>query len=166
MDKKSITCCFTGHRPQKLPWGHNENDPHCTALKFELYARLYGIYLSGCRRFLCGMAIGCDTYFAEAVLKLKAEYPDIELEAYVPCASQADKWNDADKRRYNELLRRCDRVNVLQQHYSSDCMQRRNRRMVDESSVLLACYDGLPGGTMSTIAYAERSGVKVIMIEV
>ena len=23
------TCCFTGHRPEKLPWRDNERDPPC-----------------------------------------------------------------------------------------------------------------------------------------
>ena len=29
----SRTCCFTGHRPDKLPWGPDESDPRCAALK-------------------------------------------------------------------------------------------------------------------------------------
>ena len=24
---KEKTCCFTGHRPDKLPWGEDEADP-------------------------------------------------------------------------------------------------------------------------------------------
>ena len=55
-------CCFTGHRPQKLPWGMNENDPRCVKLKAELDARLDAIYELGYRHFVCGMAIGCDMY--------------------------------------------------------------------------------------------------------
>ena len=27
------TCCFTGHRPDKLPWGEDESDPRCLRLK-------------------------------------------------------------------------------------------------------------------------------------
>jgi len=27
------SCSFTGHRPQRLPWRYNENDPACIALK-------------------------------------------------------------------------------------------------------------------------------------
>ncbi len=27
------TCCFSGHRPPRLPWGSNEADPRCLALK-------------------------------------------------------------------------------------------------------------------------------------
>ena len=30
---KKKTCCFTGHRPQSLPFGFNENDARCDALK-------------------------------------------------------------------------------------------------------------------------------------
>ena len=30
------TCCFSGHRPPRLPWGSNEADPRCLALKARL----------------------------------------------------------------------------------------------------------------------------------
>ena len=64
METCETTCCFTGHRPAKLPWGTNEKDPRCLALKEELTSRLEGIYEAGYRHFICGMAEGCDMYFA------------------------------------------------------------------------------------------------------
>ena len=30
------SCCFTGHRPDKLPWGEAESDPRCARLKGRL----------------------------------------------------------------------------------------------------------------------------------
>lgn len=27
MPERENTCCFTGHREYKLPWGSDENDP-------------------------------------------------------------------------------------------------------------------------------------------
>ena len=33
---RARTCCFTGHRPEKLPWRNNEADPRCIALKERL----------------------------------------------------------------------------------------------------------------------------------
>ena len=165
MDERAQTCCFTGHRPMKLPWGMNEDDPRCLMLKAELAARLEGLYALGFRRFLCGMAIGCDMYFAEAVLALREDHPDVRLEAVIPFGDQPGRWNERQRRRYNSLIDRADRVTVLQTVYTSDCMMRRNRWMVDRSSILLACYDGRPGGTMNTILYAERSGLRVILIE-
>ena len=55
MDERALTCCFTGHRPMKLPWGMNEDDPRCVSLKQELDARMEAIYELGYRRFLCGI---------------------------------------------------------------------------------------------------------------
>lgn len=31
-----ITCCFTGHRPQSLPWKFNEKDERCLKMKEQL----------------------------------------------------------------------------------------------------------------------------------
>ena len=166
MDEREKTCCFTGHRPMKLPWGMNEKDPRCLALKLELAARLEALAALGYRSFLCGMALGCDMYFAEAVLALRDRWPDVRLEAAIPFGDQPGRWNEEQRRRYNRLIDAADKLTVLQVHYTSDCMQRRNRYMVDRSSLLLACYDGRPGGTMQTILYAERSGVRVMIIEV
>ena len=165
MDKER-TCCFTGHRPSKLPWRQNENDPRCVQVKQELASRLEGIYETGFRHFMCGMAIGCDMYFAEAVLALRDKHPDVTLEAVIPCGTQPDKWAKPLRMRYTSLLDRCDSVKVLQIMYSRDCMMRRNMYMVDNSSLLLGCFMGIPGGTMNTIVYAERCGLKVVLIEI
>ena len=166
MDEREKTCCFTGHRPMKLPWGMNEKDPRCLALKLELAARLEALAALGYRSFLCGMALGCDMYFAEAVLALRDRWPDVRLEAAIPFGDQPGRWNEEQRRRYNRLIDSADKVTVLQYTYSSDCMMQRNRYMVDHASLLLACFDGRPGGTMNTILYAERSGVQVIVLDV
>ena len=166
MEDKSISCCFTGHRPMKLPWGMNEKDPRCVDLKLELAARLEGIYQMGYRRFICGMALGCDMYFAEAVLELRQQHPDVTLEAAIPFGDQPGKWGAEQRQRYNRLIDSADQVTVPQYTYSRDCMMQRNRYMVDHASLLVACFDGRPGGTMNTILYAQRSGVQVIILDV
>ena len=166
MKDAQTSCCFTGHRPAKLPWGLNENDERCTALKNEISARLEGIYIAGYRHFICGMALGCDTYFAEAVIKLRERYGDVTLEAAIPCGTQPDRWTAEQRKKYNSLIDSCDEITVVQIEYTPDCMQRRNEYMVDNSSLLLACYDGKPGGTMKTLLYAMRSDVKTIVIDI
>ncbi len=166
MNERETTCCFTGHRPVKLPWGMNESDPRCIALKERISGTLDGIYDSGFRHFICGMAIGCDTYFAEAVLSLKDRHPDITLEAAVPCDSQADKWNRKQKDRYACLLSLCDSVTYVSHAYTPNCMMRRNEYMIDSSSLLLACFNGKSSGTLNTILYAERNGIRSIILEI
>lgn len=166
MADREHSCGFTGHRPAKLPWGMNENDPRCIALKEEMAIRLEAIYSAGYTHFICGMAIGCDFYFAEAVIALREKYPDITLEAAIPCGNQPDRWAENQRRRYNSLIDRCDSIKVIQINYTPDCMMRRNEYIVDNSALMLACFDGRPGGTMKTLLYAERNEVKTIIIDI
>ena len=118
-----MVCAFTGHRPERLSWGENEDDARCLALKQQL-ARLIGEACgAGCRTFVCGMARGCDLYFAEAVLALRSagSAPEAKLCAMVPCPSQPDGWRAGEQARYRRLLAACDSVEVLEPGYSAGC---------------------------------------------
>ncbi len=166
MAVRECSCCFTGHRPVRLPWGLNEADPGCIDLKSRLCSALRDAYNHGFRHFICGMALGCDTYFAEAVLELKKEYGGITLEAAVPCDNQSERWNRRQRDKYNSLLEACDSVTYVSHQYSPDCMMKRNQYMIDHSALLIACFNGQNSGTMNTILYAERSGVKSVILEI
>lgn len=85
-----MVCAFTGHRPEHLPWRTDETDARCAALKAVLQREVSALYQRGFSAFLCGMARGCDLYFAEAVLALRdaGELPDANLTAMLPCPSQ------------------------------------------------------------------------------
>ena len=166
MDTRGASCCFTGHRPSKLPWGYREEDLRCLDLKMDIVQALVNAYERGFRRFLCGMAEGCDLYFAESVLLLQEVHPDVTLEAAVPFRGQADRWSAMQRRRYQDLLHRCSSVNILQEQHSPGCMMARNRYMVDRSSLLIACYNGEAGGTGNTILYARSQGLEIITIPI
>ena len=45
-------------------------------------------------------------------------------------------------------------------------MMRRNRYMVDNSTILIAAYGGKPGGTMNTLLYALRRGLEIIELPI
>ena len=67
MRGRQSACCFTGHRPGKLPWGYDETDLRCLSLKARMADAAEAAYQEGYRHFLCGMALGCDLYFCECV---------------------------------------------------------------------------------------------------
>ena len=146
MHGRANTCCFTGHRPEKLPWGADETDPRCAALKRKIRDAVESAYDGGMRHFICGMARGCDFYFAEAVLTLRREK------------------GDADQARWRSLLAQCDLETLVQEQYTKGCMLRRNRYMVDHSALLIAVYDGVSGGTRHTLEYAIRQKVPFLDI--
>ena len=162
---KGKTCCFTGHRPSKLPWGLNEKDPGCAALKKRIARELDELYDRGCRHFITGMARGADLYFAEAVLELKKKRPDVTLEAAIPCATHSDAWHLAERMSYADILDSCDMETLIQREYTRDCMLRRNRYMVERAGFLLAVYNGEGrGGTRYTLNCAREQGLEVVVI--
>lgn len=119
----------------------------------------------GVTHFISGMAIGVDMYAAEIVLGLKASYPGITLESAIPCESQAAKWSEALRDRYFDIASKCDKETLIQTHYSPDCMDKRNRYMVDHADVLIAVWDGSPSGTGKTVRYAHQQGKSVTVID-
>ena len=164
--QKSRSCCFTGHRENKLPWRGDETDPRCVALKKEIYRAVERAYLSGARHYICGMATGCDFYFAEAVLALRNKLLDITLEAAIPHLGQADGWSLQNQARYALIRSQCDYETIVTDNYTPDCMRRRNEYMVDHSALLIAAYSGAAGGTRNTILYAMRHDVEIYEIEI
>lgn len=166
MDKEH-TCCFTGHRPDRLPWGADEEDPRCLALKTRLADALEEEYRAGTRHFICGMARGADLYFAEAVLALRARLPGVTLECARPYEFQAHSWPREEQDRYQSILDQCDFETLVQHHYDRGCMARRNRYMVDHAARLIGVYDGVPkGGTAQTVRYALRKGLNLNLLPV
>ena len=162
MRGRQQTCCFTGHRPGKLPWRYDERDLRCVSLKARIADAVEVAYQGGYRHFLCGMALGCDLYFCECVLRLRQDHPDVTVEAAIPCPTQADAWPPDQRRRYREMVAACDYETLVSQQYSPSCMLRRDRYMVDHASLLIAAFDGSPGGTRYTVEYAMRRGLEIV----
>lgn len=159
-----MVCAFTGHRPQRLPWGSNEQDLRCLALKQMLAASVEDAVQRGFTTFLCGMARGCDTYFAEAVLSCMERHRQVQLVAMIPCPEQPNRWSAADRQRYESILSRCSAVEILSPCYDRDCMMRRNSAMVERAQLLISVYDGGGGGTGQTVRLAQEKGVEILPV--
>lgn len=160
-----MVCTFTGHRPERLPWGSDESDARCAALRTLIQRAVTQACADGFDAFLCGMARGCDMYFAEAVLMARETFPQIRLTAMIPCPTQPDAWPQAERARYARLLAACDAVCVLEPVYSDGCMLRRNRAMVDAAERVITVYDGgAAGGTAAAVRYAQRRGRELVRL--
>ena len=119
---------------------------------------------NGFTHFLSGMAIGVDSYAAEIVLELRKEFPSITLEAVIPCANQASKWNAQQVEKYNKILSQCDSTTLLQMEYTPDCMEKRNRYMVDHSDCVIAVWNGSNSGTSKTVKYAMTKELPITIL--
>jgi uncharacterized phage-like protein YoqJ len=165
MGKKN-TCCFTGHRPLKFPWGYDEEWEDCVKLKLKLACEIEAMRQKGVTNFISGMAVGVDMWAAEIVLDLKSAYPQdtIKLIAAIPYEGQANKWSVEYRERYFDILAQADQEVIFQEHYTKNCMHERNRFMVDNSAYMIAVFNGDKGGTANTLHYAESKGLNIVII--
>ena len=162
---KIQTCCFTGHRPMRLPFGFEEKHPVCLALKEILRKEIIKKVEQGCIRFISGVALGTDMICSEIVLDLKEQYPNIKLICAIPHEEQAAKWNEEHRTRYFDIIERSDSMVLISHQYTPTCYIERNRYMVDNSMHLVAVYDGKEkGGSAFTISYARAKGLFITVI--
>ena len=91
-------------------------------------------------------------------------YP-VSIEAALPCPEQTTGWASDFKKRYFDILDKCDQITYISDFHTKTCYHDRNRYMVDRSSVLIAAWDGRKaGGTWFTINYASRTGVRAVVL--
>ena len=161
---KTTTCCFTGHRPQKLPWKFNNKCIQAQAVWKKTEQEIESAIKLGYDTFLCGMALGFDLACAEIVLKLKKQYK-IKLYGILPCLDQANKWSASQQENYNCLLKKLDGIRCIYKNYTgAECMHERNQFMIDNSSLVISLFNGKPGGTKKTLDYAKQQGLDIVVI--
>lgn len=155
MDKRLLTCCFTGHRtfrPGELPHIQAALERHILTLHDERGVRYFG----------AGGALGFDTLAAETVLDLRSALrPDLRLILVLPCMDQADRWPLKDLEKYESIKLRADKVVVLAESYRTGVMHARNRHLVDHAGWCVCYHYKNEGGTAYTVDYARRQGLAV-----
>ena len=147
--EKEHTCCVTGHRT--IP------DEKAPLVQRQLKVAVVDVITQGYTHFISGFAQGVDLMFAEIVAGLKETHA-ITLEAAIPCPSRMKTPDET----FQRLVVCCDVVRILSDHYFKGCYMRRNRYMVDQSSLVIAVWDGREtGGTAATVRYAQKHGKKL-----
>ena len=107
------TCAIIGCSPMCFPWGFDEEDESCAALKLILMNRITRLRSEGCARFQISMDSGVGLYAAEIIHGLKVTDKELEAFCYVPYEEQATKWTSELRDRYFNALAACtDAVNV------------------------------------------------------
>jgi uncharacterized phage-like protein YoqJ len=150
--------CFTGYRPDKFPFNLNNDNVDFAVLKSRIKTTLKALVEDDCKVFYSGMAMGFDIVCAEMVLELKETYNDIKLICAIPFKKQGDSLSYLWRKRYFDILNKCDEFSYISQDYSKTCYQLRNNYMVDNSDYVLTWYDGKFGGTRNTLDYAAEKG--------
>lgn len=145
------TCAFTGHRVIKKDFN-----------KQKLSEVIDKVIDAGYKTFLVGMAWGFDLIAFETLLTKKDK--NIEIIACVPCKNQEVYFKKTEKEKYLEYIKKADKIVFVSNEYYEGCMQKRNRYLVDNSSLLIAYIYSNMGGTKNTVSYAEKKGKNIIYL--
>ncbi len=153
---KDKTCCFTGHR---------EILDDAEILTNTVTNIVESMILKGYRFFGAGGARGFDNLAGSVILELKKKYPHIHLILVLPFQNQYEYetgWTTEEIDLYRFLKTHASKVVHLQEHYSNGCYHRRNRHLIDYSSLCIAYQYKNTGGTAYTTEYAKQNNVPVI----
>lgn len=109
---------------------------------------------------ITGLALGADQVFAEVCFE-----SGIPVHAYVPFAAQAERWSNAQRAHYYELLDRCESVTTLCNSFSNAAYHIRNYAMVKAANRAVIVHDNVGRGTTSAIHLLKKKHVPTTIIQ-
>ena len=120
----------------------------------------------------------CPSISTKTEFKSISLYKGISIftvELAIPFEYQYVKWSKEQQERHFEHISKADIVTYVdtilqynkylpQKTYSPQKLQLRNIYMVDNADVVIAVWNGTPGGTKNCIDYAQKTGKEIIVV--
>ena len=135
------TCAIIDCSPLCFPWGFDEEDEGCAALKLILMNRISKLRGEACTRFAVSMDCGVGLYAAEIIHGLKESDCELESICYVPCEEQATKWTPELRDRYFIALAACTKVVTVAYDKTVGCEFKAHLEAMKEADTLIAVFD-------------------------
>ena len=135
------TCAIIGCSPMCFPWGFDEEDEGCAALKLILINQISKLREKGCARFHISMDCGVRLYAAEIIHGLKEQDDALETICYVPYEEQATKWTPELRDRYFNALAACAEVINVAYKKTVGCKFKAHLKAMKEADAVIVVYD-------------------------
>lgn len=153
--RSDLWLCGTGHRPDKI-YGAKR-----AAVRDEAKRRVERWRPA---KIISGMALGFDQDLAEIAIELS-----IPFIAAVPFEGQEGRWPWRDVVHYRRLLMQAEQIAVISlpptsKRDATHKLHLRNQWLLEQvgrSGVVLAAWDGSPGGTAHCYGLAEARGLRI-----
>ena len=118
---KEHSCAILGCSPWSFPWGFDEEDERCVALKLALVNKVTNLRSQSITDFYVVMDAGIGLYAAEIINGLREDGSNLRLVCVVPWEGQATKWTPELRERYFNALGKCDNVDMVSTTHLPDC---------------------------------------------
>lgn len=158
IDKRDLTCCFTGHRT--IPPHHLD----IVRARTEIAIRDL-IVNHGVRYFGVGGALGYDTLVADILFRLRdTEFRQIRVILVYPFDGYTNRWTAAQQANHVRMLPQYDKRVCVAQIGSREAYFARNRHLVDGSAYCICYCARDASGTAYTVNYAKHRKLEVINV--
>ena len=162
------TCAIIGCSPMCFPWGFDEEDEGCAALKLILMNQISKQRGEGCTRFHISMDCGVGLYAAEILHGLKESDDALETSCYVPFEEQATKWTPELRDRYFNALAECTEVVNVAFEKAVGCEFKAHLEVMKEADTLIAVFDPdnpLCEREAAAVAVAEMLNKQILTLD-
>ena len=161
-------CSIMGCSPMCFPWGFDEEDEGCAALKLLLLNQITRYRSEGCTRFHVSIDCGVGLYTAEIIRGLKETDRELEAICYVPYEEQATKWTPELRERYFNALAECTEVVNVAFEKTVCCEFKAHLEAMKEANTVIAIYDPdnpLCEREAAAVAVAEMLNKQVLTLD-
>lgn len=162
------TCAIIGCSPSCFPWGFDEEDEGCAALKLILMNRISKLIGEGYTQFAVSMDCGVGLYTMEIIQGLKESNEVLETICHVPYEEQASKWTPELRERYFNALAASTKVINVAHRKTVGCQFRAHlETMTCADTMLVICNPDDPNceREISVIAVAEKLGKRILQVD-
>ena len=135
------TCAIIGCSPMCFPWGFDEEDEGCAALKLILINQISKLRREGCTRFALSIDCGVGLYAVEILHGLKESDEELETICYVPYEEQATKWTPELRDRYFNALAACTEVVNVAYEKTVGCEFKAHLKAMKEADAVIVVFN-------------------------
>jgi uncharacterized phage-like protein YoqJ len=151
-----------------FPWGFDEEDEGCAALKLILMNRITRLRSEGCTRFSVSMECGVGMYASEILQGLKETDKELEFFCYIPYEEQATKWTPELRDRYFNALAACTEVVNVAYEKTVGCEFKAHLAAIKGADTVIAVYDSddpLCEREAAAVAVAEMLNKQILTLD-
>lgn len=157
-------CAVIVEPPMCFPWGLDEEDERCAALKLLIMNRLSCMQAKGVTRFYIPPDAGIGLYASELIVSLMETNKEICLYSLIPYEEQVVKWSPILRNRYYTLQEQYTEPILISRERTSTCELDAMLEAIDRADYVLAisARDQPQDQSYATaLRYAQKSGCEI-----
>lgn len=160
------SCAILGCAPACFPWGYDEEDERCAALKLMLLNLVNFWRVEGINAFVVPLDAGIGLYAAEIIGDMCGKDAALSMTCVIPWEEQATKWTPDLRNRYFDVQARCTNVETISRQKTANCELEAKLHAIDLADSVFAVTASAEDPSLgAALHYARRINRNVLIFD-